>query len=1146
MKPILFVRWISLALMLASMVSAKAQWMTQTIVVTNGWTAAYLFVDASSQNILPTTQNLPISPNNPIDQIWLWKTPVSDAQYITTPESPLSGGGQWLVWSRTNNQNTLSALIPNAAYLIHSTASSNFSWSIKGQPVPPSYTWDMTGLNFIGFSTPAVSPPNFQNYFAQDPAIASTVQIFQYVGGEFSTNPANPAQVFSQYTTPVTRGKAFWISATNVYNAYYGPFNVNLPSPGGLNFGASGGQFTLHLANVTASPLTVYLSLLPSETPPFGQSNIVAPPPMLLEGALNSSNLTYAYTSLPANSSPSASWTLPPAGQSGSDISVVLGVNRYAMTNSPGSLYAGILQFSDSLGFSQINVPVSASTANTAGLWVGNASITGVSYDLKSYATNSDGSLMLSAVTNLVVTTNYVALGTTTNLLINNFANTNQTVSYYQVTNQVVNTYTTEAFQFGTNGFVLTTNQTINYTALTEQITETDVSGYYFTNNGGLLVWETTNTYYPQITLTTASATNLVVVTNSIAFVPTNGTPVVATNFIYYLSSSTNLLVTNGIFMAPATNLVFYSSSSTTPVLVTNAAYDVIGTNLVATGTITTTNWLFTTNLVAGGLTLLTNSTSGASLFSAATTPLLLPGGTYFLGVQNTNTTPVNYAVQVNFHLLSGTPAVAFKAGIQATNNGYMLSWFAPSNNLFQVQWTANLSSPWQTFSNPAYLGYNPGYPASGTNAQFTLFDNGSQTGGSLSADRFYRLAEPGIVSTLANGLAQTNTVAGGATVYYAVNVPAGANMATNLLLFAGAPVNLLYNSTPPVGMNSSSSFSSSLPVASSYTITNSPVVSLSAVTNYFPTPKPLFASTNGASVIFINLVTNTYSGNTWTYNYYTTNFQLILNNYLVINGATNLVNSATNLAGSWYSQTSSQTTNYNLNLSLAIGTNAAFVVATNPLVSSVSNYVVTAHNTSLDAVSAPYPLRLIVFNDHGGHCSLMQRVYYGIQEGTQGTNLVVATTQNALDPAHLNSARRISATALPWTPTNTIWSFTGGSLAQGATLTATVFEPYDDQAANPFLHTYHPDHNNLNMNFSPPHELPMGSESYAITRQITLSIVANSADFLSLTTANTSLSGNYNEIITLTGLGGATKSYLTSGAFSLKQISPINILTTQ
>jgi len=1141
MKPKNFAKFVPVALLLASQVPAPAQWMTQTVVVTNGWTAAYLFVDASSESILPTTQNLPISPNNPIDQIWLWKTAVSDAQYITTPESPLSASGQWLTWSRTNNANTLAALIPNAAYLIHSTASSNYSWSIKGQPAPPSYTWDMTGLNFIGFPTPPVNPPNFQNYFAQDPTIASIVQIFEYVGGEFSTNPANPIQVFSQYTTPVRRGQAYWISATNVYNAYYGPFDVNLPAAGGLNYGAAAGQFTVHLVNVTPNPLTVSMALMPSEAPPAGQPAIVAPPPLLLEGTLNSSNLTYAYSNLPANGTASASWTLPPYGQSGSDVAVVLGVNRFAMTSVAGSLYAGILRFTDSLGFSEVDVPVSAVAASNAGLWVGNASITGVSYDLKSYATNADGSLLISAVTNQLVSTNELALGASTNQLINNSFVTNETVSYFQVTNQLVNTYTVEGYQFGTNTFVVTTNQTVSYTALTYLDTETEVTGYYFTNNGALIVWQTTNLISGPFILSSSTATNFMLVTNNIGVVPTNGTPVIATNWLVFSYAYTNEEVTNGLFSGPNTNYVFANYSQTNLLTVTNTAYNVIGSNIVTTGVFATTNWLFSTNIVPGGLTLLTNSIAGASLFSATSSPQLLPGGTYYLGVQNTNATPVNYAVQVNFQLLSGAPAVVFRAGIQATNNGYLLSWFAPSNNLFQVQWTPSLTVPWQTLASPAYLGYNPSYPASGTNAQFTWFDNGAQTGGSLSPNRFYRLVEPGILASLANGLAQTNTVAAGATVYYAVNVPGRASAATNLLLFAGLPVNLLYSSTPPAGMNSSSFVSSSLPVATSYAITNGPTVATASTTNYFPALNPLFVFTNSAGYVLINAVTNSFEADSWLYDNYITNFQVISNNYVVFQGATNLVSAGTNLAAAWSAQSVSLTTNLGFNISLLIATNAQYVVVTNLLESAVSNYVVTAHNTALDAVASPYPLRLIIFNDSGGNAALLQRVYYGVR---QETNIVVATTEAVLDPAHLNVARRISATHLPWTPTNTVWRFSG-NLAQAGTLTTTVTEPYDDQAANPFLHTYHPDHNNLDSQ-SPPHELPPGSESYSITRQITLTVAANTNDFLSLTTANASLAGNYNEIIMLTGLGGATKSYQTSGNFSIKRVSPISTLTTQ
>src|SRR6516165_9913131 len=90
-----------------SLLPAGAQWLTQTIVVTNGWTAAYLLVDASSQNIIPSTPGVPLSPSNPIDKIWLWKAPAGTAQYLITPASPLSGGGSWVSWGLTNTQNSL-------------------------------------------------------------------------------------------------------------------------------------------------------------------------------------------------------------------------------------------------------------------------------------------------------------------------------------------------------------------------------------------------------------------------------------------------------------------------------------------------------------------------------------------------------------------------------------------------------------------------------------------------------------------------------------------------------------------------------------------------------------------------------------------------------------------------------------------------------------------------------------------------------------------------------------------------------------------------------------------------------------------------------------------------------------------------------
>ena len=51
--------------------------------------------------------------------------------------------------------------------------------------------------------------------------------------------------------------------------------------------------------------------------------------------------------------------------------------------------------------------------------------------------------------------------------------------------------------------------------------------------------------------------------------------------------------------------------------------------------------------------------------------------------------------------------------------------------------------------------------------------------------------------------------------------------------------------------------------------------------------------------------------------------------------------------------------------------------------------------------------------------------------------------------------------------------------------------------------------------------------------------------DFVSLTQSGSSLNGTYYETISLSGLGGATKSYQTAGTFILNRISTVPALTT-
>jgi len=314
-----------------------------------------------------------------------------------------------MTWGRigTGITDTLLSLVPNNAYLVYSIATTNYTWNVKGQPVVPSYSWSSSGLNFFGFSTPGTNPPNFDAFLAMSPALQSAAQIFTYTGGELSAS--NPTQVFAFRNTPVTRGQSFWIRAGTLANTYFGPFQVVAANPTGIQFGDSLSEYSLRLHNSTPTNITVSLRLVASETPPSGQTNIVGPPPILIRGAMNTTNLLYTSTNLSLGTT--QSWTLTAQGTAGADVTVVLGLNRSALNTTAGSLYAGILQFTDSYGLSEIDVPVSGVTASTAGLWVGNASVTQVSSYLKNYQMDSNNAIVMTTNGNYVVTSVNTNLG---------------------------------------------------------------------------------------------------------------------------------------------------------------------------------------------------------------------------------------------------------------------------------------------------------------------------------------------------------------------------------------------------------------------------------------------------------------------------------------------------------------------------------------------------------------------------------------------------------------------------------------------------------------------------------------------------------------------------------------------------------------
>ena len=518
----------TLALLHVTAPIAHAQWQAQTVTLKPGWNAVFLHVDATHVAL----DSLIVGAANPIAEVWLWQAPVSTLQFTESPAQPSAANSQWAVWDRSPVvTDSLTRLIGNAAYLVRNTNTVDYVWTITGKPVPPRYQWTTTGLNFVGFPTPTNAPPDFDTFLGPAPEFQRTAELYRYPGGELGAT--NPARVFAPLfrNTYVKRGEAFWIRRTDTgYNRYFGPVEVELQSGSGVHFADSIGTHRVRLKNLTASARTMTLNLLNSLTPPAGQPAIFAAPPLLVRGALNATNLTYAHTALTGQQS----FTLAAQGQPGSELEVVLGLNRSAMVASPGAFYAGVLRWADTGGLSQIDVPVSATVATADGLWVGDASVTQVGQYLKTYQRDANGQPVLAPIdangAAYVATATNTALGSVARafplriILVNALTTTN-----FFTTNNVVTTNSAATTNNITTNAVITTTgfttpnvsllQRVYYgqrfgtnivVATREALLDTATLGNARRISASHLPFSHTNTFWPRTSGELRQGTNLV------------------------------------------------------------------------------------------------------------------------------------------------------------------------------------------------------------------------------------------------------------------------------------------------------------------------------------------------------------------------------------------------------------------------------------------------------------------------------------------------------------------------------------------------------------------------------------------------------------------------------------------------------------
>ena len=351
-------------------IQVNAQWLTQSFDLSPGWNAIYLHVDPSHATI---DELIAEDSSNPIQEIWLWTPDLSTLQFVTSPDNPSDTNTRWLSWHRDlgSSSSRLAKMVGNAAFLVRlDDKSAAYTWKIKGKPVPPNYEWTTTGENFIGFPIVENQATNFGGFLKPAPHLARA-DVFAYSGGSLQNNPKKLSNLAA---TPIVRGQGFWIRADQTYNRYFGPLSVELSDPAGIDFSSRPGPNRVVLINTTQQAIDVSIAQSASESAP-GSSDSIPMVDVLVRSDYDRDRQLYTYESLAAGP---LNVSLKPAERR----ELVLGPDASSLAGGVGDLSAGVLHFSDGLGLTRIDVPVSMQKPGLSGLWIGEAKITEVRHEL--------------------------------------------------------------------------------------------------------------------------------------------------------------------------------------------------------------------------------------------------------------------------------------------------------------------------------------------------------------------------------------------------------------------------------------------------------------------------------------------------------------------------------------------------------------------------------------------------------------------------------------------------------------------------------------------------------------------------------------------------------------------------------------------
>lgn len=195
--------------------------------------------------------------------------------------------------------------------------------------------------------------------------------------------------------------------------------------------------------------------------------------------------------------------------------------------------------------------------------------------------------------------------------------------------------------------------------------------------------------------------------------------------------------------------------------------------------------------------------------------------------------------------------------------------------------------------------------------------------------------------------------------------------------------------------------------------------------------------------------------------------------------------------------------------------------------------------------VALSYPMRFIMHRkteDTGKtDIRLFQRVYSGlVPSGLALAGQVAISDRETLpDGQSFIDPHRFSVSHLPFRASNPVLSTLEAGpnhdIAPFKSVYFQVVTAHNDYESNPFLHAFHPDHDNLGADFKT--EYQAGQESYSIVRDITFTCVPSMGDFEKVILSGTSQLGIYTETLTIETAIGSDRSIQLQGEFMLQHL---------